>query len=138
MLPRFCWMKCFAASRPMSMAPVTLVVNTASKLARSISTSFLKTPNPALLTRMSRCPNAFRTSRIVRSTSASLATSARMGDAFNDLAASASFRSSRPVIATLAPESASIFAVEYPIPLLPPVTSAVAFCRFIFPVPPRS
>ena len=44
MLPRFLLMKCLAASRAISIAPVTLVAMTASKAARSISTRGLNTP----------------------------------------------------------------------------------------------
>ncbi len=54
MFPLLRSMKCFAASRDMSIVPVTLVWKTASNFARSISTSGLRTPKPALLTRMSR------------------------------------------------------------------------------------
>src|SRR6266545_1728715 len=54
-----------------------------------------------------------------------------MGCAPNSLAASASRRSSRPVIATRDPAPASAFAMESPIPLVPPVTSTVAPWRFI-------
>src|ERR1035438_6976206 len=63
MLPRFRVMKILAAPRVINIAPVTLVAKTASKLARSKSTRFLNTPNPALFTRMSRSPNFSRTSR---------------------------------------------------------------------------
>ena len=62
MLPRLREMKCFAASRAMSIVPVTLVANTASKLSRSVSTSGLNVPKPALLTSTSRCPNALMSS----------------------------------------------------------------------------
>src|SRR5262249_38102225 len=34
-------------------------------------------------------------------------------------------------MATRVPASMSVFAIEYPIPLLPPVTKAVAFCKFM-------
>src|SRR5262249_37370006 len=58
-------------------------------------------------------------------------TSARIATACSASAALYNFFSSRPVIATWAPASIRTFAIEYPIPLLPPVTSAVAFCNFI-------
>src|SRR5215467_16097769 len=39
-----------------------------------------------------------------------------------------------PVIATRAPLAISISAIPFPMPLLPPVTSTVVFCRFILPL----
>ena len=42
-------MKCLAASRAISIAPVTLVAKVRSKLARSKSTSFLKVPRPGVV-----------------------------------------------------------------------------------------
>jgi hypothetical protein len=56
-LPRLRSLKSLAASRDISMTPVTLVAKTASKLARSWSTSSLRTPMPALLIRTSRSPS---------------------------------------------------------------------------------
>src|SRR5206468_12541102 len=58
---------------------------------------------------------------------------ARIGCAFTLRAASANRLSSRPVMATRAPAPASTCAMARPMPLLPPVINAVAFCRFMFP-----
>src|SRR5207249_8674404 len=63
--------------------------------------------------------------------SASFVTSARIGTACNISAALYNFFSSRPVIATRVPASMRTLAIASPIPLLPPVMSAVAFRRFM-------
>src|SRR5579864_2243986 len=54
-----------------------------------------------------------------------------MACTFRVPAVSASLRSSRPVMATRAPLAARVWAMARPMPLLPPVINATAFCRFI-------
>src|SRR6202451_1480152 len=130
-LPRLRSLKSLAASRDMSMTPVTLVAKTAAKLARSMSISSLNTPTPALLIRMSRSPSFSLTSRKVRRTSASFATSACMPTTPSERAASASRSGSRPVMATRAPACFNTSAAARPIPLDPPVIRTTAFLRSI-------
>ena len=132
MLPLFRSTKCFAASRDISIVPVTLVWKIASNFARSISTSERRSPKPALLTRMSRWPNlleelAIRALDVVFAADVGLD---RMG-ADRLRRARSTCPGLRPVIATRDPASDSAFAIARPIPLDPPVTSAVAFVRFI-------
>src|SRR5215471_3762643 len=57
-----------------------------------------------------------------------------MGWAPISLAAASRRALFRPVIATRAPLAISISAIPFPMPLLPPVTSTVVFCRFILPL----
>ena len=72
-----------------------------------MSTSERRSPNAALFTRMSRCPNLSKNSRYVRLTSSSLLTSAVIGWTPRAFAASFNFFWLRPVIATREPASAS-------------------------------
>src|ERR1700685_2082584 len=130
-LPRLRSLKSLAASRDMSMTPVTLVAKTAAKLARSRSTSSFRRPIPALLIKTSRSPSFSLTSRKVRRTSASFATSACMPTTPSERAASASRSGSRPVMATRAPACFNTSAAARPIPLDPPVIRTTAFLRSI-------
>src|ERR1700687_1981539 len=129
MLPRLRSLKSLAASRDMSMTPVTLVAKTASKLPRSWSISSLSTPMPALFIRTSRSPSFSLTSRKVRIMSASFATSACIPTTTSERAASANRSASRPVIATRAPAWANTWAAARPMPLDPPVIRTTAFFK---------
>ena len=90
---------------------------------------------PALLTRMSIWPSSASAQRNSSSTLARSATSTGWisigGPAFERAATSRSFSIRRPAIATRQPSAARARAIPSPMPVPPPVTSAVFPVSFI-------
>ncbi len=113
--------------------PVRLVRVMASNAAAVVLPSGDGPPMPAFANTMSSEPNCFSTVFATCSIAAGSSRSALIAIAFgpSSVTASSSFLLSRPVIATRAPCSTSIFAVANPMPLLPPVMSAVLFSNLM-------
>src|SRR5215831_18358454 len=118
-------------SRAMRMYPSSLRLHPRSHSSSGVVRKSPPLIAPALLTRMSRRPRRAAASAATRVTAGGSPRSAAMtSTAFPvavsiPLAASRSALASREQIATRAPSAASPCATARPIPLLPPVTSAV-------------
>src|SRR5690242_4991880 len=130
--PRFCMIG--VTRRANSQAPNTLVLKWESSLSLSISARRPARCVPALLTTMSMPPKILATPSTSAATSSGSRRSAAKPFATGELSvatAPASLSLSRPQTATVQPSAASFCATERPMPLVPPVMSA------ILPVSPR-
>src|SRR3712207_6468776 len=113
-----------AAAWVTKKVPLRFVSRTASQLASSTSNTPCGMFKPALLTRMSRCPNLESTLSTPARTEATSATSMTTGIEPNRFAICAADSCSRLVPATVAPASLSAAAIPAPRPRLAPVTKA--------------
>src|SRR5580692_11383283 len=122
--------KCFNAACVVASMPRTLMFITRSISSSVVSSNVFGMAVPALFTRTSSRPKVatvFSTALLTASTSAASAWIARAFPPLRSIAlttAEAALTSFAYVMATLAPSSASRFAIAAPMPREPPVTSA--------------
>src|SRR3712207_1326145 len=128
---------CGSAAWTQFSGPIVLISKTCRKSSRRSSATRPESPSPALLTRMSRVPNASTLSPTNASTEPLFETlvftaSTLSPEAEISLSRASSFSAARAASTTTAPRDANSRAVASPIPPEAPVTTATLPLRVCF------